>query len=513
MAKAASKKQYRFMMAILHSKDVKQHSRGNPPKSVAAKYKGDPGDIPESKDNDRGGDWGSGAHKKAKAKVDTKRSERKKAKKERKAKGKAKLKKSFEQYYKGQGTGVIVVNKKGQILIGKCSKSGLWCTPGGHVDPGETYEEAAKRELYEEAGVKALNLQEIGLMQAEGNDSKVFLVTNFAGKPKSIDGELTELKWCDSHTIAAKSMRHCSKEGIKMYLQSHMKKSLQDLVTIEELEKNIIRGPAGSPVFEMTHGDATRLVGNGVFRIVRDAVQGMQDEDFKNVMFDNYVLSIRKHVNDIYSGRVNDGHKTIHQFTNRSLPMVCADLMSVFEWYLPEDYEELEILSEEHLTDDAIHGGINELVDNYRKHNLAEIYREMENIREEIRQGNAVDLIQVEANVMKLFDKLENFTHSIAEQHNKLCDDASSEIERLESKLLTLQTSIDVLHSQPKTVEAYSSNPANEDAVYSEGFFYLPRPSVTIERCGRIKIQFDKEWSPLDKDNFLNDMRAKVVKR
>lgn len=28
----------------------------------------------------------------------------------------------------------------------------LWCTPGGAVDPGETYAEAARRELWEEVG-------------------------------------------------------------------------------------------------------------------------------------------------------------------------------------------------------------------------------------------------------------------------------------------------------------------------------------------------------------------------
>lgn len=31
----------------------------------------------------------------------------------------------------------------------------FWCTPGGAVDPGETYEQAARRELFEETGIVA----------------------------------------------------------------------------------------------------------------------------------------------------------------------------------------------------------------------------------------------------------------------------------------------------------------------------------------------------------------------
>jgi 8-oxo-dGTP diphosphatase len=54
--------------------------------------------------------------------------------------------------------GVSVVIRKGNaVLLGKRLKShgtGHWCTPGGHVEFGETPEQAARREVMEETGLQ-----------------------------------------------------------------------------------------------------------------------------------------------------------------------------------------------------------------------------------------------------------------------------------------------------------------------------------------------------------------------
>lgn len=497
------------MMAILHGKNVKQNARGNPPKSVASKYRGSSvDDLPESKNNDRGGVWGEGAHKRAKQKVKQARIERKKKK--------AKMRKSFEQYYAGRGAGCIVVNDNGQILVGTNTDDNLLATPGGHVDPGETFEDGARRELKEEVGITANDMVELGSFKHWGNDSKTFLVTNYSGKPKSTDGELKDIKWMDAHVLADQDMRSCSLEGLKLYLQSHLRKSksLKEMIALEKLEKNILRGADGrQAVFDVSHGEALKLVGNGTFRMLRDAVKDMSDEDFRDVHIDDYRLSIRKHMNDIYSGRIYHGEKLVHQFANRSLPQLSVELMSVFEWYLPEDEPELMVVDENSLDDNAIEGGLNTLVDNYRKHNLANIYTEMENIRSEIRNDSAVDIVQTEARIMKLFDKLEQQHHNFAEKHNQLCGDVGSEIEELESKLRDLQRKVDEIDHQPTSVEAYSANPANSNAVHNEHYFYMSKPSVSIEPNGRIRISFGNEWSAMDRENFLTDMRAKIIRK
>ncbi len=54
-----------------------------------------------------------------------------------------------------------IVLKDGEILLVKRRfnpSSGRWALPGGHVEPGESLEEAAVRELKEETGLRAVNV-------------------------------------------------------------------------------------------------------------------------------------------------------------------------------------------------------------------------------------------------------------------------------------------------------------------------------------------------------------------
>lgn len=53
------------------------------------------------------------------------------------------------------GGSVICVNDKGEILLQQRRDNRCWCYPGGSVELDEVVEEAARRELFEEMGIRA----------------------------------------------------------------------------------------------------------------------------------------------------------------------------------------------------------------------------------------------------------------------------------------------------------------------------------------------------------------------
>ena len=55
------------------------------------------------------------------------------------------------------GIGVMILNEAGEVLLGKRAGShgqGEWDVPGGHVEYGETMEETARKEVFEETSLR-----------------------------------------------------------------------------------------------------------------------------------------------------------------------------------------------------------------------------------------------------------------------------------------------------------------------------------------------------------------------
>lgn len=63
-------------------------------------------------------------------------------------------------------TGILVKNDDGKILLVKKPDGvgpypGTYLTPGGGIKTGESADEAVQRELYEETGIKAINIKRV----------------------------------------------------------------------------------------------------------------------------------------------------------------------------------------------------------------------------------------------------------------------------------------------------------------------------------------------------------------
>ena len=79
--------------------------------------------------------------------------------------------------------------KDGEVLLAKRGKQpnlGLWSLPGGHVELGETLQQAAKRELMEETGIFAELPHLVDCLNfiRKGDDGKVashYVVTVYTG--------------------------------------------------------------------------------------------------------------------------------------------------------------------------------------------------------------------------------------------------------------------------------------------------------------------------------------------
>lgn len=66
------------------------------------------------------------------------------------------------------GATVILLDEQKRILLQHRTDNGLWGLPGGIMELGETVEEAAKREVYEETGLTVLSLKLFGVYSGSG---------------------------------------------------------------------------------------------------------------------------------------------------------------------------------------------------------------------------------------------------------------------------------------------------------------------------------------------------------
>ncbi|CAH1232622.1 Putative mutator protein MutT4 [Paenibacillus allorhizoplanae] len=104
------------------------------------------------------------------------------------------------------GACVLLCNNK-KLLLQRRTDSGLWELPGGSMEPGESLEEVAKRELFEETGVEAKSLEMFRVFSGKDlyykyphgdevyNVVSAYVCSDFEGALKEDGVEVQELRF------------------------------------------------------------------------------------------------------------------------------------------------------------------------------------------------------------------------------------------------------------------------------------------------------------------------------
>ena len=105
------------------------------------------------------------------------------------------------------GATVIVLNDNNELLLNLRSDTNSWGIPGGSAGPGESLEETAARELYEETGLTAEGFELIDLLSGKelyfrypnGDETytiiALYKARGVSGKLKINDDESVQLEY------------------------------------------------------------------------------------------------------------------------------------------------------------------------------------------------------------------------------------------------------------------------------------------------------------------------------
>lgn len=130
----------------------------------------------------------------------------------------------------------LFVFRRNQLLMERRSDNGLWGLPGGSMEPGETLEQCARRELLEETGIHAIDLEffhtfsgpELHHFYPNGDEAYIvttgFVCRNFEGEPRAADDESFEMRFFDLDDLP-QDLNPPTRAVLKKLLESDLAKA------------------------------------------------------------------------------------------------------------------------------------------------------------------------------------------------------------------------------------------------------------------------------------------------
>jgi len=139
---------------------------------------------------------------------------------------------------------LCIIHQHPKVLLGMKKRgfgANKWNGFGGKVEEGETIEDAAKREVFEEAGVKIADIKKHGLIEFEFKDNPeilevhIFKAKDFSGKPKESDEMLPS--WFHFADIPFENMWSDDIHWMPMFLKD---KLFRGKIWFDDDEKTIL---------------------------------------------------------------------------------------------------------------------------------------------------------------------------------------------------------------------------------------------------------------------------------
>ena len=132
---------------------------------------------------------------------------------------------------------IIIENEKGEILLGKRTDNKLWGYSGGSLEIDEKVEDCARRELFEETGLTAEEMEffmvnsgpEVHYVYPNGDEVSnieiVYLCRRYHGQLKPQEDEMSELRFFRPEEIRIEMISPPIRPVVSRYLSVRLKES------------------------------------------------------------------------------------------------------------------------------------------------------------------------------------------------------------------------------------------------------------------------------------------------